>query len=67
MSTMSRRVALMHTSSIHGGVRRTRVDMTMRRVGDMQYVEVPRNIIILLPLLASLRSLGLFGSTVLTK
>ena len=33
----------------------------------MQYVEVPCKIIILLPLLDSLRSLGLFGSAVLTK
>jgi hypothetical protein len=57
----------MHMSGIHGGVRRIRVDMTMRRVGDMQYVEVPCKTIILLPLLARLRSLRLFGSTVLRK
>ena len=56
----------MHMSGIHGGIR-TRVDMTMRRVGDMQYVEVPCKTIILLPLLGRLRSLGLFGSTVLRK
>jgi len=53
-------------SGIHGG-ERTRVDMTMRSVGDMQYVEVPCKIIILLPLLGRLRSLGLFGSTVLLR
>ena len=56
----------MHMSGIRGGVRRTRVDMTMRRVGHA-YVEVSCKIITLLPLLGRLRSLGLFGSTELTQ
>jgi len=58
----------MHMSGIHGGVRRTGVDMTMRRVGHaVCTVEAPCKIKILLPLLGRLRSLDLFGSTVLLR